>query len=484
MTTGLSASGARIRGDDYQHLFAWIQALRAIQVGSGITKIGIEDPEAGNADDVTVYTESQEREYYQVKSSVDARESIDLDWLMKPSRADGPSVLQRFHSLWADAQKERKPKLFLITNRLATVGDPIMSVRDGRDGTVARSLKRAGRRSRAGIARKKLAEHLQVCEKEVLLFLEDLCFKLGKSNDDWIEMALPYMFAAGLRHDESAVSQGIGIVRGWVTGGTRKLTTAELRRAVEPLNRPDDLPAASLLVQAIDQDPMPEAATIVLDWASLFPGSEPRVRRLPSDQTLWNDLFRPELQEAARTLRAQGHTNVLVRGYMRLPTWFAVGVELGKTAGFEITSFQGQAPWSSKGVTSDIAVEHVATNLGTSDGLSIGIALAFDLSEDVLIYLRDQKIDVGDYVCLCPVGGANNQAIRSAAEARQWAYEVRDSIRRLVQKYRPSRIHLFLAGPHAAILLLGHLWDRMPTTQLYEDLGSIKGYSPSYLIPN
>ena len=93
MITGLSASGARIRGDDYQHLFAWLQVLRAIQVGSGIVEIGIEDPEAGNADDVTVYTDGLEREYYQVKSSVDARETAGLEWLMKPSRADGPSIV-------------------------------------------------------------------------------------------------------------------------------------------------------------------------------------------------------------------------------------------------------------------------------------------------------------------------------------------------------------------------------------------------------
>ena len=79
--------------------------IRAIQVESGITEIGIEDPEAGNADDVTVYTEDQEREYYQVKSSVDARETIGLDWLMKPSRSGGPSVVQRFHRLWADGNR-------------------------------------------------------------------------------------------------------------------------------------------------------------------------------------------------------------------------------------------------------------------------------------------------------------------------------------------------------------------------------------------
>ena len=484
MTTGLSASGARIRGDDYQHLYTWIQVLRAIQKNSCITEIGIEDPDAGNADDVTVYKKSQEREFYQVKSSVDARESIDLEWLMKPRKSGRPSVLKRFHSLWAEAPQQCKPKLFLITNRLPKDKDPIMSMKDGRDGTIARSLKHAPCKSPAGLARKKLSEHLQVCENEVLLFLEDLCFKLGKTNDEWVELAMPSMYAAGLRHDEGAISQGVEIVRGWVTGGKRKLTTAELRQAVEQLHRPDELPAASLLVQAIDRDPMPEAATVNLDWTSLFPGSEPKVRRLPSDQALWNDQFRPELQRAAQTLKAQGHTNVLVRGYMRLPTWFAIGVELGKTAGFEITSFQGQMPWSSEGAPSDFAIECDPTNLGIGEDLAIGIALAVDLSQDVLPYLRDQQLDIGDYVCLRPVGGATNQAIGCAAEARKWAYNVRDSIRDLVRKHKPGRIHLFLAGPHAAILLLGHLWDRMPDTQLYEDLNSTEGYSPSYLIPN
>ena len=483
MTTGLSASGARIRGDDYQHLFAWTQVLRAIQVESHIAELGIEDPEAGNADDVTVYTEDGKREYYQVKSSVDGREAIGEEWLVKPSRANGPSIIQRFHRLWAAAVGQG-PKLNLVTNRLPSIGDPILSRMDGRDGTVARGVTRASPNSKTGVARKRLAEHLQVSEEELSLFLEDLCFRVGKTNGDWVEIAKLNMFAAGLRHDDDAISRGIDIVRGWVTSGKRKLTRAELYRAVEPLTRPGDLPAASILVQAIDQDPMPETATTVLDWSSSFPGSEPRVRRLPIDQALWNDQFRPELQRAARDFRAQGHTNVLVRGYMRLPTWFAVGVELSKTGGFQVTSFQGQSPWSSEGALSDIAIEYIVTDLGVGESLAIGIALASDLSTDVLTYLRTQESDVGEYVCLRPVGGANNQAIRNAADARRWAYEVRDSIRRLVQEYRPSRIHLFLAGPHGAMLLLGHLWDRMPPTQLYEDLGSTEGYSASYLIPN
>lgn len=36
-----------------------------------VASIGIEDPEAGNADDVTVYMEDGEREFYQLKYSAD-----------------------------------------------------------------------------------------------------------------------------------------------------------------------------------------------------------------------------------------------------------------------------------------------------------------------------------------------------------------------------------------------------------------------------
>ena len=484
MTTGLSASGARIRGDDYQHLFAWFQVLRAVQVGSSITEIGIEDPEAGNADDVTVYAEGRRREFYQVKSSVDAREPVGLEWLMEPSRALGPSIIQKFHSLWAAALIDDRPRLTLVTNRLLVPGDSLLSLRDGRDGTVSQALKVAGPRSKGGIALRRLAEHLQVCKEEVLLFLEDLSFNLGKTNSDWMEMAMPYMFAAGLRYDEDAVSRGMAIVRGWVTGGKRRLSKEDLERAVEPLKRPGTLPAVSLLVQAIDRDPMPETATIVLDWIDKFPGDEPRVRRLPSSQGLWNGRFRADIRSAARSLRSLGHANVLIQGYMRLPTWFAVGVEFGKTAGFQVTSFQGKVPWSSEGEWSDIALEESVTPIGQGKDLAVGISLSFDLSTDVLTYLDDQQIEIGKYVCYRPRSGVSNWSIRDGTEARRWAYEIRDSVRRLVQRYRPGRVHLFFSGPHAAILLLGHVWDRMPNTQLYEDLGATQGYSPSYFIPN
>ena len=483
MTAGLSASGARIGGDDYQHLFAWLQVAKAVGGANRIVKIGIEDPDAGNADDVTVYTEDGRRECYQVKYSVDGRQTLGMEWLIKPPRPDGQSPIQGFYRLWAGEQVGHKSTITLVTNRLPPAPDRLMSMVDGRDRTVAHRLQQAGPRSTAGIARRKLAEHLDVSEGEVVSFLRDIRFELGIAYGEWAALAKQYMFAGGLRHDEDAVARGMEIVRGWVTKGTRNIDMAEMQRMVEPLKQPGNPPTASILVQAIDRDSLPEDDTIVLDWADLFPGDEPRVRRQPLDPSLWNDRFRPELHQAALDLRAQGHAHILVKGYMRLPTWFAVGTELGKTAGFQVSSFQDQAAWSSIGGLSDINIGHTVTVLGSDQDLAVGIALAYDPSPDVLAYLRGQQTNVGRYACILPSNGVSNQAIGNAAEARCWAYEVRDLVRQLVREYETNRIHLFLAGPHGAILLLGHLWDHIPNTQIYEDLGSPKGYTPSYLIP-
>ena len=209
MRSGISRSGIRIRGDDYHHLFAWIQVIHAIQGHGEIVALGVEDPEAGNADDVTLYKKNGEREYFQAKGSVDGREPVSTDWLMKASRAGGASVIQGFYKLWASASSDCKPKITLVTNRLPTNGDSILNMRDGRNGTVVRGLKQASARSRAGVARKMLSEHLDITEDETVTFFADIHFILGRLDEEWKQDAKSLMYAAGLRFDEDAVRKGI-----------------------------------------------------------------------------------------------------------------------------------------------------------------------------------------------------------------------------------------------------------------------------------
>lgn len=62
------------------------------------------------------------------------------------------------------------------------------------------------------------------------------------------------------------------------------------------------------------------------------------------------------------------------------------------------------------------------------------------------------------------------------------AVAVRNEVRGFVRSHRSSKLHLFLAGPEAFAILLGHRWDRVADEQVYAYLAP--GYAESYLIPN
>lgn len=483
--SSLSSSGARIRGDDYQHLIAWIKVVEATMSNSNVLEIGIEDPDAGNADDVTIYKKNGPNEFFQIKSSVDGREPASIDWLIRPSKNGGPSILQGLLKIWQE-HRDNGSKLTINfhTNRPAAIDDNFISLRDGKNGTVAKRLKES---SSANVNRlkKQLTSHLNVTEEILYDFLDDVSFRIGRLYTEVRDDARTLMFAAGFRYDDEAITLGESIVRAWVTDAKRRLKIADIENEIKHLRRQNELPAASLVVQAIDRDPTSDTATVALDWVDSFNGDEPRTRRVLQDDMFWKN-FRSEIQESAKLIRSRHEARVLVRGHMRLPTWFTIGVEFGRTAGFEeIVSFQGNSPWSSKGAGTKFPVKVVCDEkLSDKNEIAISIAVSLDPSQDVKNYLQSSPHNIGRYVCIIPAVGVGNTAFKNEKQVRQWSCNVRDLVREIIRNYRPSKIHLFLAIPHGAALLLGHLWDRMTPTQLYEDPGGVGHYSPSFFIPN
>ena len=130
----LSASGARIQGDDYQHLFAWYHALRALNHADDVTGIAVEAENAGNVDDVVVRRASGADEHYQVKYSVSAGHPIDQAWWTTPVTKAGKSPLQRFWGSWQTLRRGgTPPHMALWTNRPLDVSDPLLALRDGRE---------------------------------------------------------------------------------------------------------------------------------------------------------------------------------------------------------------------------------------------------------------------------------------------------------------------------------------------------------------
>jgi hypothetical protein len=76
----------------------------------------------------------------------------------------------------------------------------------------------------------------------------------------------------------------------------------------------------------------------------------------------------------------------------------------------------------------------------------------------------------------------SNQAVTGPGHAVALAQAIRNQVRQLADASRTPRLHLVLACPAGLALLLGHRWNRVPTTQLYEDLGLGARYTPAFLL--
>lgn len=482
--SGLSASGARIRGDDFQHVYAAARAIEVLLPGSTIIQLGIEDPDSavGNADDITIYRSDGANEFVQAKSSVDAREPANIAWLTQPSRRGGASMLSHLFAAWNDLRaRGEDPQLFLVSNKQIDSADPVLTLREGTDGTVSSRLRAAVFGSKQGQARKQLAEHLRTSEDELLSFLEQLSFRFGQLEDDQRAQLAFRLAAVGLRSDNQAVELSIGMVRGWVTSGRRLLTAEEVREEFKALGIEATAPKATIVMQAIDHRPS-EGATVTLDWVDRYHGDEARSRRVPLDPADWNGLFRRQLIDAVQNVRSAGFSRVHIRGAMRLPSWFAAGNAFGETGGFEVEAFQNGELWTSLGTVNayplDVAIK--ATDSG-GDEVAIVIAIATDILDDARDHIASIP-DIGSILHVQPEDGPGPTAIANPQMAREMAVAVRNKIRGVVRSHRPTKLHLFLACPGGFAMLLGHRWDRVGDTQVYADLAP--GYTQAYLIPN
>lgn len=291
------------------------------------------------------------------------------------------------------------------------------------------------------------------------------------------------MAAVGLRSDAHAVEQGAAAIRAWVTAGKREVDRAELEAEIAGRSLHGGEARATLLVQALDRMPWADAATVSLDWVDHFEGSNPRERVQLREPAGWTGLLTRELEEAERTIRARGFHKVEVRGFMRLPVWFAVGATFADTRGFRLTCEQRGERWSTEEHPSRFEATVVVDEIGAGEDLALGLSVARDLGADVRRYVAAAELPVRRFVHLAAVPAPSNHALADAAAARALAGQVRDLVAAEVGATGARRVHLFLATPGGAALLLGYVWNRMPATQVYEDLGPGRGYTPTFLIP-
>jgi hypothetical protein len=479
-TPSPSASGARLTGDDTQHAIAWYHALLSLRPRAGITSIAVEAARAGNVDDVVVRHATPPDDYLQVKAAVAAAHPATIAWLTAPTARGGPSILQRFHQFFARASAAgESPHLQLITNRSIDPADPILTLRDRHD-RVADRLRRAMTR-RVVAARTALGEHLAISDEELCTFLDHLRLRTDASEATWTEAIRHISVALGLDDSDPAVRMGVSEVREWVKTSRSEKTPGNIDAAVDRLGLRVAEPWETLVVQALDTEADTQDATVLLDWVDRFLGDEARTRRGLRNPGDWNTVLHDELVEAERALQTK---RVLVRGQARLPVWFTVGTRLGRTRGYHVARMQNGEMWSTDRRPRALPELDASTLHEPVPGepLALSVAVSADPSADAAQHLA-AHLPAAGHLRVALRTGIGSHALDGADHAWATALALRDEVRRIAVQASPSVLHLFLATPAGLALLLGHVWDRVPDTQTYEDL-AVNGYEPAFLIRN
>lgn len=339
-TPAPSPSGARLTGDDLQHLIAWYWCLKACSPGSKITSIGIEVDHAGNLDDVAIsYADGRQR-YVQVKATVSSAGLVNTAWLTAPANN---SLLKRLHSSWDDLGRPNEG-IVLVTSRPIDPNDDLIRERD-RHNRLGPRL----RRSLSKDARDALdlaAGSVGCTVDEVLDFLDVLEIQLGQTERDWRDKVDDAAVGAGVSTAPASLAIALAEMREWVktTRGVR--TVEDLRITIDRLGLRAGLPRTLVVVHAIDHVPVESDAAISVDWVDRFRGSLPETRRGLTDPTEWQTRLPEDLTHVREELRQRRVSHVAVRGAMRLPAWFAVGAALRDVAGFDIAAYDRGVLWS------------------------------------------------------------------------------------------------------------------------------------------
>lgn len=466
-----SASAARRMGDSFQDLIALNECFRALSPVSSIVQIDLEADNAGNLDDIVVKTRSGDaNRYIQVKLTV-TPEPCNLEWLMGPSNNRGRSLLQRMYESY---QRIRDPKAEaeLITVREASTTDPLFGRRDNKTGRIDDTV------ANDPALQEKIVAHLDASAEDVLSFLESTRFTTGFSYTHAEDLVRARLEHRCIEDIDTVIDAARTVVNDWIQSGIRTLTRDVISSKLSPF-LVDRVPAATLIIEAIDRDIATQGADVALDWMWAFPGDSPFERRRATNNEVWNKNLWPELIEAASRLkRAQGGT-IGVGGSMRLASWFAVGAALTHVSDTEIVCLRGPL-WSSTDTptgTSLVPDDGIDIDQGTEIAVAVGITTS--ITADVLADLQQKSAPVRRLYSLTPPDGSGNHAVASGGHAVTYAQSIRDFVR---DKAGSSTTHLYMAAPAGLALLAGHLWNHTPPTHLYEPIGSGLGYEPAFLI--
>ena len=486
-----TASSARLKGDDYQHLYTWHQILGLQKHGPRALRVGIEVPGVGAVDDVATWRLLEEKpaaDYSQIKFHVDQRALYTTD-LVTASKGDrGQSLLQKLYGGWQRVSAiDPDADVSLVTNWAWDPNDAVGPLIDGRSCRVGGLILPEAKAATAG-CRARWQEHLGASDAALDGFVRSLRLITGFSHEGKLrDDVAERMASIGLKDDESAIVSGVHQVREWIKAGTVEHEAASLEAAIEryDLRAQEPEPFAVIHLHTIVRKAFADPADFALDWVDLFEeGMGEQRGRLPRDCAAWNGTMLPELLRLRTTIDAHPGLRLLkMRGQARLSAWIAAGFIFRQVAGYELEARQGPMvcrtdlpPAPDFRLVPEVVTEGLA-----GPDVAVGISVTNDLTQDVLGHLRQPGSSYGAVLFLRPDRPFGSTSLRGPGDVVALAESAKQAIQRFVRERRAQRLGLFYLGPFVGALFVGHRLNAVAREiQVFED--AAPGYAPSFLL--
>ncbi|WP_338834504.1 SAVED domain-containing protein [Bradyrhizobium septentrionale] len=193
----------------------------------------------------------------------------------------------------------------------------------------------------------------------------------------------------------------------------------------------------------------------------------------------WHTQLREALIATANWARKNDFARIGLSGSYRLTTAFLLGWTFRSALGFEIDIPTKGGIWATDahpptgGSVLPWSVRPPGALLG--DRMVVGIGV-----------LRDPALDIRNHLSLSDDNGlllaTLPQALTDGTDVQASVQTVKAAIAQEAARLRPTFIDLHYVGPAAFAVALGHRWNGLPPTQLYEFVPAEGSYVPTALL--
>jgi hypothetical protein len=284
------------------------------------------------------------------------------------------------------------------------------------------------------------------------------------------------MAACGLSSSAASVDLGIAWIERQVIAGVRRLSLTEIQAALGDMAMSLSDPWVTVSIATVKPDSFSDAATVSVDWVDRMDGENEWTRVVPSHPNTWAQLA---LEIEGTSTVVPTSSKVLITGWMRQATGFVAGATFRRVRGYEVGVYQRDQLWvGGDSIRTGIPVVSRPSFESQGNDLAVIVNVSADGTDAAINWIRSAGLPIDRILSFSPINGIGASSLIDSHSANGFAQGVRDAVRAEVGQ---SEVHLFLIGPLGLSVLLGHHWNRIATTWVYEHLGA-QGYVEAFRV--